>query len=93
MFLSPSIIKFLIRRSIRRSVSMPVVSDMTERKCDYSCAFWTYDMDGTYCAHAMSFEIAPTFGASTNRMSLEGHCSDNFDDKSKNTLALWVPRK
>lgn len=68
---------------------------MTEqvKKCDQSCKFWTYDMDGVFCQHPKSFEIAPVFGASTNRMSREGHCVSGADDTSKNTLALWEPAK
>lgn len=60
--------------------------------CSMSCKWWTHDMDGAFCAHPKSFEIAPTWGASTNRMSLEGHCMGGYDDTSKNTLALWEPR-
>ena len=58
------------------------------RDCD-TCAYHSFDMDGTFCTHPKSFEIAPVFGASTNRMSVEGHCRHNHDDESKNTSALW----
>lgn len=51
------------------------MSDLAPKKCDDSCRFWTFDMDGAYCLHKKSFEIAPVFGASTNRMSMEGHCT------------------
>lgn len=60
--------------------------------CGRGCKHWSYDMDGDYCAHPKSFEIAPTFGASTNRMSLEGHCAGGWDDPSKNTRALYEAR-
>jgi len=43
-----------------------------EKSCDRTCKFWTYGMDGAYCSHPKSYEIAPMYGASTNRMSTEG---------------------
>lgn len=48
------------------------------------CKYWAHDMDSTYCTHPKSFEIGPVFGASTNRMSIEGHCTGGYDDPSKN---------
>ena len=60
--------------------------------CGRKCRHWAYDMDGDYCAHPKSFEISPTFGCSTNRMSLEGHCMGGYDDVSKNTLVLFEPK-
>ena len=57
--------------------------------CGQSCKWWTYDMDGAYCRHPKSFEIAPVWGASTNRMSLEGHCRGGYYDETKNDRALW----
>jgi hypothetical protein len=71
---------------------MDAVVPVTKKACDRSCKFLTYDMDGVYCTHPKSFEIAPTFGASTNRMSIEGHCTSGSDDPAKNTLALWRAR-
>lgn len=60
--------------------------------CDQGvCKHHAYDMDGAYCAHPKSFEIVPTFGASTNRMSREGHCTGGYADPVKNTRALWEP--
>jgi hypothetical protein len=64
---------------------------MNERKCDLSCRFWTYDMDGVFCQHPKSFEIAPVFGASTNRMSVEGHCRVGDNLKPGERLVLWEP--
>lgn len=63
----------------------------SREQCGRSCKYWTYDMDGVYCVHPVSFEVAPTFGASTNRMSIEGHCRSGYDDPTKNDLALWEP--
>lgn len=61
--------------------------------CDRSCKFWTYDMDGAYCTHPKSFEIAPTFGAGTNRMSVEGHCmTDKYGNTPAVAYALWEKR-
>ncbi len=63
------------------------------KSCDSSCRFWTYDMDGEYCTHIKSFEIAPTYGASTNRMSVEGHCkTDQYGNKPDIAYALWEKR-
>lgn len=62
------------------------------KRCDRGCYFWSYDMDGAFCCHPKSFEIAPPFMASTNRMSTEGHCQSGWDDPAKNTLALWKGR-
>jgi hypothetical protein len=59
--------------------------------CD-TCRFATFDMDGSYCASPKSFEISPTFGASLNRMSLEGYCAGGWDDEAKNTRKLWEPK-
>lgn len=36
-------------------------------------------------------ELVPVFGASTNLMSRNGLCMSGYDDKSKNTLALFEP--
>lgn len=64
------------------------------KTCDRSCKFWTYDMDGDYCTHPKSFEIAPTFGASCNRMSVEGHCQTGlYGNKPAVVHALWEARK
>lgn len=63
-----------------------------EKSCDRSCKFWAYDMDGDFCCHPKSFEIAPSFGASTNRMGLEGHCQTNkYGNKPAVAYALWEP--
>lgn len=59
--------------------------------CGHPCKHYAFDMDGSFCAHPKSFEIVPTFGASTNRMSREGHCMGAYDDPVKNTRALWEP--
>lgn len=61
--------------------------------CDMSCKYWTHDMDGAFCTHPKSFEIAPTWGASTNRMSVEGHCQTNKHGNNPAVpYALWEPR-
>lgn len=61
-----------------------------DKKCDRSCRFWAHDMDSAYCGHPKSFEIAPTFGASTNRMGLEGLCmTDEYGNKPEVANVLW----
>lgn len=63
------------------------------KSCDRSCKWWHYDMDGVFCGHPKSFEIAPVFGASTNRMGLEGHCmTDKHGNKPAVAYALWEKR-
>lgn len=64
---------------------------MSENKCESGkCKYWSYDMDGTFCTHPKSFEIAPVFGASTNRMGLEGLCMTNqYGNKPEIPFALW----
>lgn len=53
------------------------------------CKYWAYDMDGCFCTHPKSMEIGHPYGASTNRMSLEGYCTGCYDDKSKNQRQLF----
>jgi hypothetical protein len=66
---------------------------VTEKSCDRSCRYWTHDMDGAYCVHPKSLEIAPCFYASTNRMSVEGHCMTNkYGNTPPVAYALWEPR-
>jgi hypothetical protein len=63
------------------------------KTCDQSCKFWSYDMDGEYCCHPKSFEIAPSFGASCNRMSLEGYCMTGlYGNSPKIVHELWENR-
>lgn len=59
---------------------------MIESKCGRSCAYWAFDMDmDPFCTHPTSMEIVPVFGASTNRMSREGHCPNDMNP-------LWKQR-
>lgn len=62
--------------------------DMCQR-----CKWRTYDMEGVYCAHPKSFEVAPLYGASTNRMTAEGLCTKASDDPSKNLVQLYEPKE
>lgn len=57
------------------------------------CKFHTFDMDGAYCAHPKSYEVAPIFGASTNRMIAEGLCTGCNDKPEKNLRQLFEPCK
>lgn len=60
--------------------------------CEHGVCKWhAFDMDGAYCTHAESFRIAPTFGASTNRMISEGLCTGCYDDPAKNHRQLFEP--
>lgn len=54
-----------------------------KKACGRSCRWWSYDMDGAYCEHEKSYELAPGFGLDTNAMS-QGLCdNENFQ--------LWEP--
>lgn len=55
------------------------------------CKWHAYDMDGAYCTHPKSFERAPGFGCSTNRMIKEGLCSGCHDDPARNKRELFEP--
>ena len=62
---------------------------MTDKGCE-TCKFQAFDLDGFYCVHPKSMEIVPAFGASTNRMSVEGHCrTDKYGNKPEVAYALW----
>lgn len=61
--------------------------------CSMKCKWWTYDMDGCYCAHPKSFETAPIFGCSTNRMIREGLCTGCNDKPENNRRELFEPRE
>jgi hypothetical protein len=58
-------------------------------ECPGACRYFGADPDGDYCGHPKSFEISPTFGASTNRMSREGLCTHG----DKGEYQLWEGRE
>ncbi len=72
-------------KAIEHDRSADVVS------CD-TCRYQEFDLDGFYCRHPKSLDQT-SFGLSTNAMSLSGLCVRNYDDKTKNTAALWEARK
>lgn len=68
------------------------MTDNLARCCD-TCRFNSFDMDGTFCLHPKSLEISRGYGASNNRMGLEGHCqTGRWGNKPAIVSALWEPK-
>ena len=59
------------------------------RACGRSCKWWSFDMDGDFCAHEKSFEQT-SVGLSCVSMSRAGLCFHGSDDREA-AYQLWEP--
>lgn len=89
-----SVLLQIEQRRTKRKAEQFLTQMALIKDCGWSCKYWTHDMDGDFCTHPVSFEIAPNFGASPNRMGLEGRCmTDKYGNKPEIAYELWEPRE